>query len=109
MTDDHAYFVDSQWGWRERLWAKLLPTNYCSLPEAPATYQDCVVCRTVVGLSFVDRVRVLLTGYLIVDTKTVTENIVGDTRTSSIAYPARKPKPLKFALDAVERTMRPLK
>lgn len=87
MTDEHAYFVDSQWTWRERLRFKLFPVSYCELPAAPATYQDCVVCRTFVAFSFLDRLRVLLTGRVIVETKTVTEHIVGASLTASVAYP----------------------
>lgn len=45
--------------------------------------------RTVVMLSLVDRLRVLVTGRLTVQTNTVTEHVVGACTTSSVAYPSR--------------------
>lgn len=87
--NEMAYFVDTPWTWRDRLRHRLLPTRYCSLPDAPATYQDCVVIRTVASLSLIDRLRVLVTGKLTIQTKTVTEHVVGACATSSVAYPSR--------------------
>lgn len=86
--NEQGYYVDTPWTWRERLKWKLFPSRHCELPSAPATYQDCVVVRTVAMLSFADRVRVLLSGRLTIETKTVTENIVGAAVTSSVAYPS---------------------
>lgn len=85
---DNACFVNSSWTWRDRLRFKLLPSRHCSLPEAPAAYKDVLECRTFVGLSWPDRVRVLLTGVLVVHTRTVTENTIGEHVTSSVAYPS---------------------
>jgi hypothetical protein len=85
---EQNYFVDTPWTWRERLRFRLFPIRHCELPEAPATYADCVVVKTVTSLSLADRVRVLLSGKLTVETRTVTENIVGGTATSSVAYPS---------------------
>ena len=87
MTEQNFY-VDTPWTWRERLRFRLFPSRYCELPPAPATFQDCVVITTVASLSFVDRVRVLVTGKVTIETKTVTEHIVGGTMTSSVAYPS---------------------
>lgn len=86
--DEQGYFVDTPWTWRERLRFRLFPNRHCDLPEAPATYQDCLVVTTVVRLSAIDRVRVLASGKLTVQTRTVTENIVGNAITSSVAYPS---------------------
>lgn len=86
------YYVDTPWTWKERLKWKLFPSQYCELPEAPAIHLDCVVIKTVVYLGFVSRLKVLLSGYLIVESKTVTENIVGATTTASVAYPSFKEK-----------------
>ena len=85
-----GYFVDTPWTWREKLRYRLMPSHPCPLPSAPAHYADCVVVTTVVGLSILDRLRVLLTGHLKVQTRTVTENIVGQSVTSSVAYPILK-------------------
>lgn len=89
MTDEHAYFVDTPWGWKDRLRFKLFPARYCDAPVRP-DFQDCVVVRTVAVLDVVDRLRVLWSGALIVETKTVTEHVVGATQTASVAYPTLK-------------------
>jgi hypothetical protein len=85
--NEHAYFVNTPWTWRERLRFKLFPSSPCPLPEAPAAWQGCIVVTTIVSLSLVDRLRVLGSGMLKVETRTVTENIAGGTATESIAYP----------------------
>jgi len=86
--NEENYCTTQPWTWRDRLRHKLFPSNYCPLPPAPASYADVVVVRTVVSLSLIDRVRVLLSGKLTVETRTVTENVVGGTVTGSVAYPS---------------------
>lgn len=86
MTEQN-YFGESPWTWKERLRFKLFPSRYCSVPEAPATYADCVVVKTIATLGVLDRLRVLISGRLVVETKTVTEHIVGACITASVAYP----------------------
>ena len=88
MSNEQGYYVDIPWTWRDRLRFRLFPGRHCELPPAPATYRDCVVVKTVVSLSLLDRLRVLVAGNLTVETKTVTEHVVGDTATSSVAYPS---------------------
>jgi hypothetical protein len=89
-NNDGCYFAETPWTWRERLRFKLMPTRYCTVPDGP--FLDCVVTTTIVGLSFVDRLRVLLTGHLRVETKTATEYIVGDCKTACVSYPIFKPE-----------------
>lgn len=84
------YFVDRPWTWRERLRFKLMPSQPCMTPEAPARFEDCLVMKTVVSFSWLDRFRILLTGCVVVQSKTVTEFRIGDNVTSSAAYPAFK-------------------
>ena len=86
--DEHGYFVNTPWTWRERLRYRLFPNLHCDLPPAPATHLDCLHVTTVVHLSVIDRLRVLASGKLTVQTRTVTENIVGNAVTSSVAYPS---------------------
>lgn len=86
---EHAFYVESSYTLSEHLWFKLFPGKYCPLPEAPASYRDCLVIRTTVVMGLLDRLRVLFSGCLIVETKTVTENIVGATITSSISFPIK--------------------
>lgn len=57
------------------------------LPEAPASYMDCLLIKTCIQFSWTDRIRILFTGKAQVDTKTVTENTIGNHVTSSTAYP----------------------
>ena len=86
--DPHGYYVDTPSTWRERVWFRLFPSRYCELPDAPASYQDCVVTTVMVSLPWRDRLRVLVSGHLTVNTKTVTEHTVGGTVTASVAYPS---------------------
>lgn len=85
---EQNFYVDTPWTWRERLRFWAFPTQHCELPSVPAHYQDCVVVKTVVLLPFTGRIRVLFSGKLTVETKTVTEYCVGGTMTSSVAYPS---------------------
>jgi hypothetical protein len=87
-VNQSSYAVETPWTWRERLRFKLFPTQHCDLPKAPAVYKDVVVVRTVVSLSALDRLRVLLSGRLTVETRTVTEHLVGGSLTASVAYPS---------------------
>lgn len=84
---DNCYYADSPWTWREKLRYRLYPSMPCPLPSAPAAFADCVVVTTHVGLDWLDRLRVLVSGKLKVETRTVTENVVGGTVSSSVAYP----------------------
>lgn len=74
--------------WRDRLRWKFFPGDHCDLPNgAPVTHKDVLTIRTIVELSFVDRLRILCSGRLMCETKTVTENLIGASITSSVAYP----------------------
>src|SRR5690348_2521342 len=66
------------WTWKDKLRCKLFPPQYCDLPEAPPTHKDVLVCRVTSELSWLDRLRVLATGRLQVESRTVTENVIGD-------------------------------
>lgn len=72
------------WTWRDKLRCKLFPAQHCDLPEAPASFQDVLVCRVTSELSMLDRLRVLITGRIRVESRTVTENMMGSHRTKSI-------------------------
>lgn len=71
----------------QRLLLRMFPRNYCELPEAPASYKDVLTCNVTVSLSFVSRLKVLVTGKVRVETKTVCENVIGNYITKSTAYP----------------------
>lgn len=85
--NEQAYYVDSPWTWKEKLKFKLFPTNYCELPNAPAIWEDVLIINTLVYLDWKDRIRILLTGFIRIKTKTVTKNKIGDHLTHSVAYP----------------------
>lgn len=51
-------------------------------------HRDVFVCRTTVHFSFADRLRIVLTGKVTVETRTATENEIGAHKTKSVAYPA---------------------
>lgn len=87
----NAMYADSPWTWRDRLRFRLMPTRPCRLPEAPATFKDVIESRTVVGLDWLDRLRVLVTGHLMLHQRIVCENEVGATTPASVAYPIWKP------------------
>lgn len=72
---------------KDRVRWRLYPANHCDLPEAPPKWKDVLVCRTVVNLSMLDRLRILVSGRLMVETRTVTENEIGAHVTGSVAYP----------------------
>ncbi len=79
------------WTWKDKLRCKLWPPQHCELPEAPATHKDVLVCRVTSELSMLDRLRVLVTGRIRVESRTVTENVIGDHKTKSVfaALPPR--------------------
>ena len=66
----------------ERLGWYLFPNTLCDMPDKPGM-RDCLVTRTKVELSFVDRLRVLVSGRIQVETKTATKNVVGAQETNA--------------------------
>lgn len=90
-TDGLCFSSSRPWTWRDKLRCKLFPPQHCDLPEAPALFQDVLVCRVTSELSMLDRLRVLITGRIRVESRTVTENMMGSHRTKSI-FSALPPK-----------------
>lgn len=74
------------WGWKDKLRFKLFPVRNCELPPAPHSHLDVLTVNTVVKLPFVDRIRLLVSGEMRVDTKTVTQNEIGEHVTGSSCY-----------------------
>ena len=70
---------------REKIGWKLFPPNYVDTPELPAgTIQmDVFHAHTHVHFSFLDRLRILISGNIEVTTKTATENQLGNHVTAS--------------------------
>lgn len=67
---------------RERIGWRFFPSRHCDIPDKPGM-RDCVVTRTTTDLSFLDRVRVLISGRIEVQSKTATENVIGDHATNA--------------------------
>jgi hypothetical protein len=82
-----AYFVDRPWTWRDRLRARAFPVHLCPLPQPLNPEGDVLTVRTLCVLPWLERLRVLASGRLIVETRTVTEHKVGNTDTATVAYP----------------------
>lgn len=66
---------------------RLFPARLPEIVEMPLGFQDYMVTKITVSLSFLDRLRLLVSGTLLVDCRISTENRIGDTRTASMAYP----------------------
>jgi hypothetical protein len=75
---------ETPWTWRDKLCARVFPFTICNIPEAPASYQDVIVSKSRSSLCFTDRLRVLFTGKVEVETRIVTENMIGSHRTNSV-------------------------
>lgn len=69
---------------KQRLLNKLFPYTPCFVPEAPSDFKDCVITKTRSSLGALDRIRVLVTGKIEVECKTVTQHIVGQTFSESV-------------------------
>lgn len=70
---------------KERLRAQLFPERALANPQM--SHRDVFVCRTCCTFSWLDRLRILVTGKVMVETRTVTENEIGAHKTNSVAYP----------------------
>lgn len=86
MDTEQNHYMPVAPTWKDNLRWKLFPSRHCDLPEAPATYKDVLMCRTWVTLGWIDRLRMVLTGHLLVETRSVTEHKVGNSITRSACY-----------------------
>lgn len=78
------YMLAYQPTWIDRLRWKLFPVEVCDIPDIPA--KDCLIVRTEVRLSFIGRIQAFFSGRVMVETKTVTENVIGNATTASCSY-----------------------
>lgn len=85
-----CYTANRRWTWRDKLRAKLFPIQHAFAPEAPSHFKDCVTVRSITKMSWVDRLRVLITGIVVTHTRTITENEVGDSITAAVCYVGTK-------------------
>ena len=85
-----SVYVNSVEEYRPTIWErirwKLFPAKHCFAPEAPADFKDCLTVHTLTKLTFLDRVRVLVTGVIVNTTRTATENEIGRCITASTCH-----------------------
>lgn len=72
--------------WREWMRMKLFPAKHCFKPETKFDPKDCVVVHSITSLSLVDRLRCLITGVVVVTTRTSTEFEVGQAVSVSTCH-----------------------
>ena len=76
--------------WRDRLKNWLFPGKHCPSPKAPSSYKDELVIRTMIKFSLLDRLKVLLTGRVVVITNTRTENEIGSHVAIAVSFVTTK-------------------
>lgn len=81
-----CYASDARPRWR-RILTKLWPGVHQPVGDLPAWAQDAIYVENRVALSFVDRLRVLLSGRVRVRSQTLTENKPGRVESTSVAHP----------------------
>ena len=70
--------------WQEKVGWMLFPRRHAEMPELVGM-KDGIVHRITINLSFVDRIRFLFSGWMMVDVKTATEGKIGQHRTATVA------------------------
>jgi hypothetical protein len=83
--------------WQEKIGRKLFPNGYVFMPEMQGSH-DCIVTTVKTNFSFIDRLRILVSGNVTTNVKTTTENVVGNCMTAAISV-VRPP----WWLDRIER------
>lgn len=78
---------------KTRLRRKIFPSKHGNASQKAIAkdvkfqVRDCYVCRIMAELSMVDRIRILVSGRLVVDTITYTENQIGEHVVGSECWP----------------------
>lgn len=67
---------------REKIGWKLFPSNHIDSPRLDNAH-DCLHCHVVASFSFLDRLRILISGEVKVTVKTATENLLGAHETAT--------------------------
>lgn len=77
----------SRW---ERFLRRLFPRKHCFMPDVPWAVADVVTVTAVTRLSWIDRLRVLVTGILVFEARVVTENATGRNAANSECFVGRR-------------------
>lgn len=72
--------------WKQTVLAKLFPSMACE-PLIIDGSKDGIITRAYIYFTWLDRFRILIFGRVTVETKTTTQNIVGECKSNSVAYP----------------------
>lgn len=73
--------------WQERIGWKLFPAKHCFAPEMDDAH-DVLCSGAEVHFSFIDRLKIVLSGIVRVDVRTTTQHIIGECRTEAVGFVA---------------------
>lgn len=68
----------------QRVADRVFPFKPCDLPESPSTFKDVLISKSRSSLGVIDRLRVLVTGKVEVETRIVTAEEISSHRTASV-------------------------
>ena len=89
MANENCYSTPEDLPLRTRIGHRLFPAKYVSVPEPDDKVKghgDVIVTTVMHEVSFIDRLKLLVTGVIAVEVKTATENRVGYTKTNAEGY-----------------------
>ncbi len=72
--------------WFQRLIDRMFPSEWCELPEAPASFEDVLHVSAGTRFSLIERLRVLATGRVEMRARIVCEKAPGATIANSVFY-----------------------
>lgn len=82
---DHAYYEIPHETWRTRLARWLFPSHRRHTTLTPG-YADIIFVSSITHFSWPDRLRILWSGVLVVDSSVQTENLPGNTHATTTTY-----------------------
>lgn len=71
----------------QRLGARLFPRKHQDIKDLPPWAKEAIYCDAVITLSFVDRLRVLVSGRLRCRTRTITQKKPGRVDSDGFSHP----------------------
>lgn len=93
-TTEHAMYQGPTR--RQRFMATLFPARLCDTPEPDSEITglgDVIFTNVGIQLGWLDRLRVVATGKIVVNVRTATQHPVGATKSNSVAYPVTRFEP----------------
>lgn len=107
VNGEECMRCDRSWTWADRFRHWLFPHSITEVPKAPPHFKDVLHTAVIVHLDFSERIKLLFSGYAVVETKVVTENLVGGCISNS-EFCVTPPywmlaKPDRESLDAYRR------